>query len=243
MERLRIVKLSPSIVRFVDDFMMYFGSSYDVQCEAYDFKVDTSSDATLSVEFGDKILASCGLFPDPKRRGIRSGTLPLAGLSYPEGRYHLCVKLGRDVVFRTEIMAFSVAGTVAEPGSGSSLRWTIIDKGVITDSTLEVADMTQVRISSNANEMPLDIIVSSDPFEAYIVVTSLSGSFPFSDILVNGTSPVWDHKDSLQLQASEWTIHLIKIAGSVHAELRSGLAAGTEMDPDGNIVNSVEVNS
>lgn len=242
MERLYALKLSPSIVRFVEDFMMYFGSSYDVWCEAEEFRGDTSSAATLSVESGDEILASCALSPDPERRCVRRGTLSLAGLSYPEGRYWLCAKLGGNVVFRVEAMAFSVAGTAADP-SGRNARWTVVDKGVVTSAALDVADMTQVRLASHANALPLNILVTDDPFEAYVAVSSLSGRFPFSDVLVNGASPVWDRKDSMQLLSSEWTIRLIKVAGTFHAELWSGKAAGAETDPDGNLVNSMEVNS
>lgn len=242
MERLCVVKLTPSIVRFVEDFMMYFGSSYDVWCDAREFRADTTSAATLSVETGDEVIASCPLSPDPKRRGVRRGTLSLAGLSYPEGRYWLCAKLGGDVVFRAEVVAFSVAGSVADP-AGRDARWTVVDKGVVSSATLDVADMTQVRLASHANALPLNILATAEPFEAYVVVSSLTGRFPFSDVLVNGGSPVWDHKDSLQLLSSEWTLHLVKVAGTFHAELRSGKAAGAETDPDGNLVNSMEVNS
>ena len=242
MDRLFVTKLTPAIVRFSEDFMMYFGSSYDVWCCAEDFRRDTESPATLSVETDSAVLASCAITPDPERRGVRRGTLSLTGLSYPTGRYWLCAKLGADVVFRTEVMGFSVAGSTVDPSGGGS-RWTVVDRGTVTDPAVEVADMTQVLLASGADSRPLDLFVSDDPFEAYVVVTSLSGTFPFSDVLVNGFRPVWDHKDSLQLRSSEWTIHIMKVAGTFHAELRSGVAAGAETDPDGNLVNSMEVNS
>lgn len=242
MDRLCVVKLSPSVVRFAEDFMMYFGSSYDVWCEAKDFRADGASEATLSVETAGEILASCSLSADPQRRGVRRGTLSLSGLSYPSGRYWLCAKLAGNVVFRVEVMAFSVAGSEASP-SGRDGRWTVVDLGVVNSATVTVADMTQVKLASQNTVAPLNILATAEPFEAYVAVTSLDGGFPFSDVLVNGASPVWDHKDSMQLGSYEWTVHVMKIAGVFHAELRSGRAAGAETDPDGNLVNSMEVNS
>lgn len=242
MDRLCVVKLSPSIVRFAEDFMMYFGSSYDVWCEAKDFRADGASEATLSVETDDEILASCSLSADPQRRGVRRGTLSLSGISRPSGRYWLCAKLAGNVVFRVEVMAFSVAGSEASP-SGRDGRWTVVDRGTLSVAELAVADMTQVKVAAHTVQQPLNLLVTETPFEAYVAVTSLDGGFPFSDVLVNGASPVWDHKDSLQLGSSGWTVHVMKIAGVFHAELRSGRAAGAETDPDGNLVSSMEVNS
>ena len=242
MGQLCIIKRSSSIVRFLEDFMMYFGSSYEVRCEAKEFITDTESTATLSVESGDSVIATCNLMADPKRRGVRLGVLSLEGLNYPDGRYRLCAKLGGNVVFRVEVMVYSVAGGASDP-SGRGSRWTVVDLGVVSSATVSVADMTQVKLAAQSTVAPLNILVATEPFEAYVVVSSLGGRFPFSDVLVNGSDPVWDHKDSLQLQAEEWTIHVLKVAGTFHAELRSGKAAGAEIDPDGNLVNSMEVNS
>lgn len=245
-DRLSIVKLSQSVVRFTEDFMMYFGSSYDVWCEAEDFRRDTMSASSLLVETDSEIVAACSLFPDPQRRGVRRGTLSLAGVSRPAGRYWLCAKIGGDVVFRIDVEAFSTAsGTAPTPAptpSGGS-RWTVVDIGTLSGSVVEVSDMTQVKLAADYTSEPLDIRVSDDPFEAYVAVTAPGGRFPFTDVLVNGSSPVWDRKDSILLSSSLWTVHVVKVAGTFRAELRSGKAAGAEIDPDGNLVNSMEVNS
>lgn len=109
MDTLTILKLTPSLVRFTGDAMLYFGSRYGAWCEADDFRADTSSAATLSLESAEAVVASCELLADPQRRGVRTGTLSLAGVSLPEGRYWLCARLGGDVVFRAEASVFSTA--------------------------------------------------------------------------------------------------------------------------------------
>lgn len=113
MDTLTIVKLTPSLVRFAGDAMVYFGSDYNVWCEAEDFRTDTESDALLTLEKGDIVLASCTILPDPQRRGVRRGTLSLADVTELGGRYWLCARLDGNVVFRTEISAFTAAPVVA----------------------------------------------------------------------------------------------------------------------------------
>lgn len=112
MGSLRIVKVSSSVARFLRDSELYLGSSYDVWCEAAEFRRDADAPAVLSVESDDEVFASCNLAPDPQRRGVRRGTLSLAGLSEPSGRCWLCAKLAGDVVFRVEVVVFRTA-----PGS------------------------------------------------------------------------------------------------------------------------------
>lgn len=109
MDALTILKLTPSLVRFVGDAMLYFGSAYGVWCEADEFRLDTESAATLSLESAEAVVASCELLADPQRRGVRTGTLSLAGVSLPEGRYWLCARIGGNVVFRAETSVFSTA--------------------------------------------------------------------------------------------------------------------------------------
>lgn len=109
MDILTILKLTPSLVRFAGDAMVYFGSDYDVWCEAEDFRRDTESEASLSLETGDGALASCTILPDPQRRGVRRGTLSLADAPGQDGRYWLCARLAGNVVFRAEVTVFAVA--------------------------------------------------------------------------------------------------------------------------------------
>ena len=109
MDTLTVVKLTPSLVRFAGDAMVYFGSDYNVWCEAEDFRRDTESEASLSLETGDSVLALCTILPDPQRRGVRRGTLSLANVSEQDGRYWLCARLAGNVVFRAEVSVFAVA--------------------------------------------------------------------------------------------------------------------------------------
>lgn len=248
MQLLHIKKLSPTIVRFVEDFTMFFGSKYHVVCEARDFKEDTESEATLSIEYKGSVVASCLLESDPERRGVRSGILQLGDL-HPTSRYKLIVRMDGCIVICIDIMGFSTHDDTAvdqetpvDPPSPAT-GWMVEDLGTITTAVLTVADMTQVRVSASAMSEPLNIFTEGNPFEAYVVVVSPGGVFPFTDIYVNSVQPVWDHKDSMQIESYEWIIHIISIAGTFHAELWSGKASGAEIDPDGNLVNSMEVNS
>ena len=120
MDTLTILKLTPSLVRFAGDAMLYFGSRYGAWCEADDFRDDTSSAATLALESDDETLASCALLADPQRRGVRRGTLSLAGVSPQEGRYWLCARLGGNVVFREEVSVFSTA--LSGPPAGTEAQ-------------------------------------------------------------------------------------------------------------------------
>lgn len=110
MDTLTIVKLTPSLVRFAGDAMVYFGSDYNVWCEAEDFRRDTESGATLSLETSDRVLVDCVISPDPQRRGVRRGVLSLASTPGQDGRYWLCARLAGNVVFRAEISAFTAPG-------------------------------------------------------------------------------------------------------------------------------------
>lgn len=242
MDTLTILKLTPSLVRFTGDAMVYFGSRYAIRCEADEFKLDTESSASLSLETGGwDAVATCQLVPDPQRRGVRVGELSLAGVDLAEGRYWLCARMGGDVVFRAEVSVFAPSSGSVQPEP--SQRWAVVDMGVVDGASVSLPDMTQARMVSRGNAAPLDVSAAGEPYEAYLVVLSTTGSFPFSDVLVNGSSPTWHHKDSLSLRSSEWTLHLVKVAGDVQAELHAAVAAGAESDPDGNLVTSMEVNS
>lgn len=119
MDTLTILKLTPSLVRFTGDAMLYFGSRYGVWCEADDFRADASSAATLALESADEKLASCDLLADPQRRGVRRGTLSLAGLAgRAGGRYWLCAEMDGDVVFREEVLVLTTAASAAGQQEG-----------------------------------------------------------------------------------------------------------------------------
>ena len=229
----KILKLSPTLVRFLDGALLYSGSRYAVWCEAPEFASDVESACTLELEGA---AASCTLAPDPLRRGVRTGTLSLADVD--AGRKWLCAKLDGDVLFRAEVVVFAPASAQDAPVSG---RWTVVD-GTLQDGQLAVADMSQVRLSASPAQAPLALSVSDDPFEAYVVVTSSSPGFPFTGVTVNGNAPVWTRQDSLALPSTRWVLHVMKVAGVFQAELHAGIPAGTETDPDGDLVTSVEVN-
>lgn len=107
MDVLTILKLTPSLVRFAGDAMMYSGSRYAVRCEAPEFRTDVDTSASLSLEDdGWTELASCPLVADPLRRGVRVGELSLAA-GAPDGRCWLCARMGGSVVFRAEVVVFA----------------------------------------------------------------------------------------------------------------------------------------
>ena len=107
MDILTILKLTPSLVRFAGDAMMYSGSQYAVRCEAPEFRTDVDTPASLALEDdGWTEFASCVLSADPLRRGVRVGELSLAA-DIPDGRCWLCARMGGSVVFRDEVVVFA----------------------------------------------------------------------------------------------------------------------------------------
>lgn len=241
METIKIYKGSPGHVRFLEGFVAYFGSKYGIHCEAPEFREDFESEGLIEMESDTETLAICPLIPDPLRRGIRTGTLVLPKRTLATGRYWLRCELAGDTVFRTEITAY---GALPEPASEEAASgWKVVDLGALTSSQVSVANMTQVRLQAEGFSAPLNITASGDIYEAYLAITGTAGRFPFTDVLINGVTPVWWRKDSLAIPSAEWVLHVTKIAGKYYAELSSGTAHGAEIDPDGKLVNSMEVNS
>jgi hypothetical protein len=154
----------------------------------------------------------------------------------------MVVSLGESVLFSHPVNVVNVSGAGGGEASTTSGRWTVVDLGVVDVGTINVSDLEQVKLSASEVAAPLNVIAPSDAFEAYVDITGTAGKFPFTGIVVNGGEPFWDHMDSIRLEEPRWTLHLVGVAGSVHADLRVGRPSGTELDPDGDLVNSVEVN-
>ena len=242
MARLRLEKRTTGLVRFFYGDEIHFGSGYDVWCEADEFKTELDAACVLSVEDGGLTLAECALSPDPQRRGVRrtgDQQLSLRDMPLPEGRYGIRCTLGGDTLFFSEVV---VHGTGA-PRNSSGERWSVVE-GSAEDGRLVVSDMTQVKLTLAAvDPHVLDVVAADGPFEAYVVVSGPGGAFPFQDVTVNGSAPTWTRKDSLALTSSRWTLHVMRVADGFVAQLFAGLPHGAERDPDGALVNSMEVNN
>lgn len=239
MRKLEMVKLSDSNVYVSHGFVVYSSSSYELFVTAKEFIDGQQESASFSLLKDGTQVASCTLLNDPLRRSRRTGILRVGDTG---GDMLMVVSLGDSVLFSHPVNVVDVSGTGGGVVPTTSGRWTVVDLGVVDSGTINVDDLEQVKLSASEVAVPLNVLVPFDAFEAYVDITGTTGKFPFADIVVNGGNPFWDHMDSIRLEESRWTLHLVGVAGSVHADLRAGRPSGTEVDPDGYIVNSVEVN-
>lgn len=239
MRKLEMVKLSDSNVHVPHGTVVHSGSSYELCVTAREFIECQQESASFALMKGWTQVASCMLLNDPLRRSRRTGILRVGDVG---GDMLMVASLGDSVLFSHPVNVVNVSGTGGGDAPTTSGRWTIVDLGVVDIGTINVSDLEQVKLSASEVAAPLNVLAPFDAFEAYIDITGTAGKFPFGGIAVNGGEPFWDHMDSLRLEESHWTLHLVGVAGSVHADLRVGRPSGTERDPDGDLVNSVEVN-
>ena len=239
MRKLEIAKLSDSNVLVPHGTVVHSGSSYELCVTAREFIEGQQETASFALLKDGTQVASCTLLNDPLRRSRRTGILRVGDTG---GDMLMVASLGDSVLFSHPVNVVDVNGDGGGVSPVPSGRWTVVDLGVVDAGTVNVSDLEQVKLSASEVAAPLNVLAPSDAFEAYVDRTGTAGKFPFSGIVVNGGEPFWDHMDSLGLEESRWTLHLVGVAGSVHADLRAGRPSGTERDPDGDLVNSVEVN-
>lgn len=239
MHKLEMVKLSDSNVLVPHGTVVHSSSSYELCVTAKEFIDGQQEDASFALLKDGTQVASCQLLNDPLRRQRRTGILRIDDTG---GDMLMVASLGDSVLFSHPVNVVNVSGAGGGVAPTTSGRWTIVDLGVVDVGTINVSDLEQVKLSASDVAVPLNVLAPFDAFEAYVDITGTAGKFPFSGIAVNGGEPFWDHMDSLKLEESHWTLHLVGVAGSVHADLRAGRPSGTEVDPDGNLVNSAEVN-
>lgn len=233
-------KLSDSLAQFTPGRRMFAGSRYSLVVDALEFAADTESAATACLSVDGARVADCVLDPDVLRRGVRIGTLLVP--ADVAGAPRLVVDLDGSTILSVDL---PVDGWTAGGGSPEP-RWTVVDLGQVSGTEVTVADMTQVRLAASRSIAPLSVVPedTSGPFDAYLVVDAAgTAGFPFDGVLVGGAAPTWRHQDSFQLPASRWVLHVVKIAGVYFADLYAGRPAGSEVDPDGAVVVSAEVNS
>lgn len=244
MNRLVIRKGNDSVTVFADGQRLFAGSPYEVKVYAREFRDDVRSPAAARLFSGRALVAECPLAPDPLRRGVRVSSEPLAVPAFrDDARGMLYVSLGDAVIMAVPAAVTGIPDGSVEPASGS--RWTEVDLGKVATGRVEVADMTQVKLSAPDNATALSVvpIESEGSFEAYVVVVSdRTVPFPFTGVTVGGSAPVWSHQDSFLMPSTRWTLRLAKVAGEYYADFRAGRAGGAEIDPDGATVVSAEVN-
>lgn len=238
--RLEIVKMSDAGIFVPHGTVIYANSSYELRVTAKEFVDGQRETAGLAILKGGVQVAYCALMNDPLRRSCRTGILRIGDVG---GDASMVVSLGDSVLFSHPVNVVdaggSGGGTVPVP---SVDRWTVVDLGVVDTGTVSVSDLVQVKLSASEVASPLTLLVPAGAFEAYVDITGTVGKFPFEGVVVDGEDLFWDHMDSLRLAESRWTLHLVRVAGLVHADLRAGRYSGAELDPDGDLVNSVEVN-
>lgn len=241
MRKLEIVKLSDSNVLVPHGTVVYSNSSYELCVTAREFVEGQQEAATFDLLKDGTQVASCELLNDSRRRSRRANILRIGDIG---GDMLMVATLGGSVLFSHPVNVVDVYGSGGGGGvvPTPSGRWTVVDLGVVDVGTVSVSDLEQVKLSASDVAAPLNVLVPGDAFEAYVDITGTEGRFPFDGIAVNGGEPFWDHMDSTGLAESHWTLHLVGVAGSVHADLRAGRPAGTETDADGDLVTSVEVN-
>lgn len=240
MNSIALSKRTDSFAWFTEGQRLFAGSTYAVSVDAPEFRVDTESSARVVVKAGGEGRAECALVPDPLRRGLRRGVL----VAPADGADSLVVELAGNTILMMDIVATSGPGSSQAP---SESRWTVVDLGVVTSGAVQVADMTQVKLSAAPMDDVLGIapVGTGDTFDAYVAVSAAGGSatrFPFTGVFVGGSVPTWSHQDSLTMPARRWILHVVKVAGEYYADLRAGRPGGTEVDPDGDAVVSAEVN-
>lgn len=237
---LEITKLSDSNIHVPHGTVVHANSSYSVRVRAREFAFDVSHESRLRFVKDGVEAAACSLTPDSLRRPDRVGELHMGDVG---GEMRLVVTLGDAVLFSHPV---KVAGSDGSPGvdpTPASGRWTVVDLGTLHSGDVPVNDMEQVKVTASHVPGPLNVLAPDAAFEAYVVVVGTAGRFPFTEgVTVNGAYPTWDHMDSLQLAESMWTLHLVRVAGVVHADLRAGRPSGTERDSNGDLVTSTEVN-
>lgn len=239
MRKIEIVKLSDSNVLVPHGTVVHSSSSYEMCVTAREF-IDGPQEAASFALLNDRVqVASCTLLNDPLRRSRRTGILRVDDVG---GDMLMVASLGDSVLFSHPVNVVNVSMNGGGDTTTPSGRWTVVDLGVVDAGTVSVSDLEQVKLTASEVSAPLNVLAPSDAFEAYVDITGTSGKFPFDGISVNGGEPFWDHMDSIRLEEPRWTLHLVGVAGSVHADLRAGRPSGTERDPDGDLVNSAEVN-
>lgn len=237
MKDLSIVKLSDSHIEVPHGTVVHANSRYSVTVTAEEFAAHRGDSARLDVVKNGMAVATCELLVDPLRRSVRNGTLAVGGVP---GDAVLYAVLGDSVLFTHPVRIAGVSGASALPEQYG--RWTVVDLGTVTSGSVTVADLQQVKLSAGTVQGDLSVTAPAVPFEAYVAITGTSDAFPFTGILVNGSAPFWEHMDSLDLAESSWVLHLVNVAGTVHASLHAGVPSGTELDPDGDHVTSTGVN-
>lgn len=239
MRMLEIAKLSDSHVFVPHGTVVHSSSSYELRVTAKEFIEGQQEEASFALLKDGTQVASCMLLNDPLRRPCRTGILRVGDTG---GDMLMVASLGDSFLFSHPVNVVDVSGSGGGVAPAPSGRWTVVDLGVVDSGTVNVSDLEQVKLTASEVAAPLTVLAPSDAFEAYVDITGTAGKFPFSGIVVIGGVPFWDHMDSISLEESRWTLHLVGVAGSVHADLRAGRPSGTERDPDGDLVNSVEVN-
>lgn len=239
MRKLEIIKLSDSNVLVPHGTVIHSSSSYELRVTAKEFIEGQKDTASLVLLKDGTHVASCTLLNDPLRRSRRTGILRVGDTG---GDMLMVASLGGSVLFSHPVNVVDVSGSDGGVAPNTPSRWTVVDLGVVDVGTVNVSDLEQVKLIASEVAGPLNVLSPLYAFEAYIDVTGTAGKFPFDGIVVNGREPFWDHMDSISLEEPHWTLHLVGVAGLVHADLRAGRPSGTECDPDGDLVNSVEVN-
>lgn len=243
MNRFFMRKRTDSFAQFDEGQRLYTGSSYAAVIEAPEFRKDQTTPASMTISSGNVALVTCALAADPQRRGVRRGQFVIPAYSGGTG-FLITLRLGSDVIMAADV-GVDNPGPV---GGGEPVvqlpRWTVVDLGKVSSGRIEVRDMHQVKLSSDMSDEPLAITAKDDngSFNAYVVVTTDAGRFPFSDVLVDGRRPVWTHLDSFLLPVAKWMLRLVKVADTLYAELHADIPGGVETDPDGGTVVSAEVN-
>lgn len=242
-----VKKQTDSFALFPSGRNLFGGSSYDVEVEAPEFRIDTDSDASVDLVVGGMIVAECSLVADPLRRGLRRG-LRSGSLDVPAWvttvSADLRVTVGSDTILLVPVVVTGAPdGTETLPSSASGR--TEVDLGQISSRTVYVDDMSQYRLVSDVTDEPLSIVPSGDKLDVVIAIEAANGltRFPFSDVFVGGVRPFWGHQDSFFVPSARWLLRVMKVAGTYYADLRAGRPAGAEVDPDGATVVSAEVNS
>lgn len=234
---LDIVKASDSHIIVPHGTVLHANSSYPVIVTAEEFREMQGEPSRLDLVKDGSVVAWTVLQDDPWRRTRRTGSLTIGDAS---GEMKLYAYLGASVLF---------SHPVNVEGAGASVdvtqqegRWTVVDLGTVVSGSVQVSDLMQVKLSASYVAEPLSVAAPAGPFEAYVSITGTGDGFPFTGVLVNGVAPVWDHMDSLELDETGWTLRLVGVAGTVHADLRAGRPSGAELDGSGDLVVSVEVN-
>lgn len=222
---------------------LFAGSAYEVSVDALEFATDGTSEATLQFATSSEVCASCSLVPDPLRRGLRTGVVHLP--VYEESvDLDVRVELAGSTLAIAGVRVTGLPGGTAAPSGDAQPRWTVVDLGRVDTGTISLADMTQVKMVASPVGAPLNIAVVDGLMDAYVLITTDGArGFPYTGVLIDNSAPSWVHQDSFGAPSQTWMLHVTRVAGRYFADLRAGLPAGVETDPDGAVIISAEVNN